>query len=43
LWRQDYNGFRPHSSIGVRTPNEVYEEHETITPQIADSLLLSVR
>jgi putative transposase len=43
LWRQDYNGFRPHSSIGDRTPNEVYEEHETITPQIADSLLLNVR
>jgi putative transposase len=42
-WRKDYNGFRPHSSIGDRTPNEVYESHEIITPQMPDPLLMTVR
>lgn len=42
-WRKDYNGFRPHSSIGDRTPNEVYESHEIITRQMPDPLLMTVR
>ena len=28
LWREEYNGFRPHSSLNDFTPNEVHEEHQ---------------
>ncbi len=28
LWREEYNGFRPHSSLNDLTPNEVHEEHK---------------
>ena len=27
-WRQDYNNFRPHSSLNNLTPNEVVERHK---------------
>jgi transposase InsO family protein len=29
-WREEYNGERPHSSLGYRTPNEFAE---TLAPQ----------
>jgi putative transposase len=28
LWRQEYNHFRPHSSLNDLTPNEVHEEYQ---------------
>jgi len=28
LWREEYNGFRPHSSLSDLTPNEVHEEYQ---------------
>jgi putative transposase len=28
LWRQEYNHFRPHSSLDDLTPNEVHEEYQ---------------
>ncbi len=28
VWREDYNGFRPHSSLGDLTPNQFIESHE---------------
>lgn len=28
LWREEYNGFRPHSSLNDFTPNEVHEEYQ---------------
>lgn len=28
LWREEYNGFRPHSSLNDLTPNEVHQEHQ---------------
>jgi putative transposase len=36
-WRQEYNGFRPHSSLDNLTPNEVYEKSKTSS----ESLLLA--
>jgi putative transposase len=36
-WREDYNGFRPHSSLGDMSPNEYIEMNEN-SP---DSLLLT--
>jgi putative transposase len=26
IWRQEYNGVRPHSSLGKKTPNEYAED-----------------
>lgn len=37
-WRQEYNSFRPHSSLGDLTPAEFTEEYHRNTP---DSLLLT--
>jgi len=28
-WRQEYNQFRPHSSIGYKTPEEVHNDEDT--------------
>ncbi|WP_194525988.1 integrase core domain-containing protein [Zobellia roscoffensis] len=28
VWREDYNGFRPHSSLGDMYPNEYIEKNE---------------
>ena len=28
LWRQEYNRFRPHSSLNDLTPHEVHEEYQ---------------
>jgi len=36
-WRSEYNGFRPHGSLGDLTPNEYLDQHQ-ITP---DSLLMT--
>ena len=36
-WRQEYNAFRPHSSLGDIPPNEYLNQHQ-ITP---DSILLT--
>lgn len=41
-WRVDYNHYRPHSSIGDRTPNEVFEAHNLISQSSPEPLLLSV-
>jgi len=37
LWRKEYNGFRPHSSLDNLTPEEVHEKHKTCS----ESLLLA--
>jgi putative transposase len=37
LWRQEYNSFRPHSSLNDLTPNEVHGEHK----KSPESLLLT--
>jgi putative transposase len=37
-WRQEYNAFRPHSSLGGLTPDEYLRNHPPDTP---DSLLLT--
>ena len=31
-WRQDYNEFRPHSSLKNMTPNEFSNFHEGLAP-----------
>ena len=31
-WRIEYNQFRPHSSLGYRTPSEFAQEHELLIP-----------
>ena len=37
IWREDYNGFRPHSSLGDMSPNEYIEKNEN-SP---DSLIMT--
>ncbi|PAU94390.1 hypothetical protein CK503_06200 [Aliifodinibius salipaludis] len=37
VWRTEYNGFRPHSSLGDLTPNEYIEQHRITS----DSLLMT--
>lgn len=36
-WKQEYNAFRPHSSLGDLTPNEYLKQHQLTS----DSLLLT--
>jgi transposase InsO family protein len=33
-WRQDYNNYRPHSALGMRTPAEFARARRTCTPQL---------
>ncbi|SFC34475.1 Integrase core domain-containing protein [Zunongwangia mangrovi] len=37
IWREDYNGFRPHSSLGDMSPNEYIEINENSS----DSLVMT--
>ena len=37
IWRKDYNGFRPHSSLGDMSPNEYIEMNENTE----DSLVMT--
>jgi putative transposase len=34
-WRRHYNQFRPHSSLGYRTPTEFRQHHDSLQPGAA--------
>lgn len=39
LWREEYNGVRPHESLGMQTPDEVYSHSKETYQGVPDELI----